>query len=109
MAKQLEIKHDGNTYVLEFTRRTVAEMERKGFIVSEIETKPMTALPALFAGAFLANHRFVKQNVIDAVFETIKNRMELINKLAEMYNEPLMTLLNDPEESEGNASWTTNW
>ena len=61
MSKTLNINYEGKSYTLEFTRRTVAEMERKGFVSSEITTKPMTALSALFAGAFLAHHRGVTQ------------------------------------------------
>ena len=34
---------------------------------------------------------------------------ELIGKLAEMYNEPIMALVEEPEESEGNTNWTTDW
>ena len=41
MAKQLTLTHQGKEYVLEFTRRTVKEMERRGFIASSIETTPM--------------------------------------------------------------------
>ena len=59
MAKQLKMEFEGNEYTLEYNRRTVAEMEKKGFVASEITEKPMSTLPALFAGAFLANHRFV--------------------------------------------------
>ena len=69
----------------------------------------MTTLPALFAGAFLANHRFVKQEVIDAIYAKMTNKQELIGKLAEMYNEPIMTLIDEPEEAEGNLDWTASW
>jgi hypothetical protein len=109
MAKQLTFKYDDKEYVLEFTRKTVTEMERKGFVASEVEKKPMTVLPQLFAGAFLANHRFVKQDVIDAIFAKMTNKEDLIGKLAEMYNEPLMTLVEDPAESEGNVNWVASW
>ena len=67
MAKQLTFTYDGKDYTLEFTRRTVAEMEKKGFIASDITDKPMTTLPALFAGAFLAHHRFVKEDIINDI------------------------------------------
>ena len=95
MSKQLTFTFEDKEYTLEYTRRTVAEMEKKGFIASEITEKPMSTLPALFAGAFLAHHRFVKE--------------ELIGKLAEMYNEPIMTLVEEPEESKGNLNWTATW
>lgn len=109
MAKQLIFTYDGKEYKLEFTRRTVAEMERRGFLASSIVDKPMSNLPDLFAGAFLANHRYVKRDVIDDIFNNITNKQELVGKLAEMYNEPLETLLEDPEESEKNVNWTATF
>ena len=109
MAKQLNVTYQGREYILEYTRKSVETMEKNGFRASEISDKPMTTLPALFAGAFLANHKYVKQDVIDAIFSTMSNKGELIGKLAEMYNEPIMSLIDEPEESEGNAVWTANW
>ncbi|MDY3779310.1 MAG: DUF5055 domain-containing protein [Candidatus Limousia pullorum] len=109
MSKTLNINYEGKSYTLEFTRRTVAEMERKGFVSSEITTKPMTTLPALFAGAFLAHHRGVTQDTTDKIYAKLTNKEDLIGKLAEMYNEPIMTLMEEPEESEGNLTWTASW
>ncbi len=109
MAKQLKFTYNDKQYTLEFTRRTVQEMEKKGFIAAEVETKPMSTLPALFEGAFLAHHRFEKKEVIDAIFSNMTKKDELIGKLAEMYNEPIMALVEEPEESEGNVSWTASW
>ena len=109
MAKQLHFTYDGKDYTLEFTRRTVAEMEKKGFIASDITEKPMTTLPALFAGTFLAHHRFVKSDIIDNIYSKLTKKEDLIGKLAEMYNEPILTLVEEPEESEGNLDWTATW
>ena len=109
MSKQLRFTYQGTEYVLEYTRRSVEMMEKKGFVASEIETKPVTVLPALFAGAFLANHRYVKQEVIDEIYSKMTNKQELIGKLAEMYNEPIMALVDEPQESEGNLDWTASW
>ncbi len=109
MAKQLTFTYEDRDYTLEFTRRTVAEMERKGFIASDITEKPMTTLPALFAGAFLAHHRFVKQDVINDIYSKLTHKEELIGKLAEMYNEPILSLVEEPEKDEGNLDWTATW
>ena len=109
MAKQLNFEFEGKEYTLEFTRRTVTEMERKGFVVQDVERKPMTTLPTLFAGAFLAHHRGVRQDIIDKIFAHMTNKEELIGKLAEMYNEPILILVDEPEESEGNLKWTATW
>lgn len=109
MAKQLIFEFDGKEYTLEYTRRTVAEMEKKGFIASDITEKPMTTLPALFAGAFLAHHRFVKEDVINNIYMKLTKKEDLIGKLAEMYNEPIMALVEEPEEDMGNVNWTATW
>ena len=109
MAKQLRFTYQDKEYVLEFTRRSVEIMERKGFVASDIETKPVTVLPALFAGAFLAHHKYEKPEVIEAIYSKLTNKQELIGKLAEMYNEPIKALVDEPEESEGNLDWTASW
>lgn len=109
MAKQLKFTYENKDYTLEFTRRTVTEMEKKGFIAADVETKPMSTLPMLFEGAFLAHHRFEKKSVIDNIFAKLTNKEELIGKLAEMYNEPIMALVEEPEEPEGNLNWTASF
>lgn len=109
MAKQLNFTYEDKEYTLEFTRRTVAEMEKKGFIASDITDKPMTTLPALFAGAFLAHHRFVKEDVINKIYSKLTKKEDLISKLAEMYNEPILALVEEPENTEGNLDWTATW
>lgn len=110
MAKQLIFTYEDKEYTLEFTRRTVAEMEKKGFIASEITDKPMSTLPALFAGAFLAHHRFVKEDVINNIYSKLTKKEDLIGALAEMYNEPIMALVEEPAEGDkGNVNWTATW
>jgi len=109
MAKQIRITYDGVDYTLEFTRKSIEIMERNGFVISEVFEKPMTLLPTLFAGAFLAHHRFVKRDVIDKIYDSLPNKQDLISKLAEMYNEPIVALLDEPEDEEGNAKWEANW
>jgi hypothetical protein len=109
MAKQLNFTFKNTDYTLEFTRRTVMEMEKKGFVAADVEAKPMSTLPALFEGAFLAHHRFVKKDVIDDIYNHMTNKEDLIGKLAEMYSEPILALVEEPEDNEGNVSWTASW
>ena len=109
MSKQLSFNFEGKDYCLEFTRRTVEIMERNGFVASDVRDKPMSTLPALFAGAFLAHHRFTNHDLIDRIYEKMTNKQELIGKLAEMYNEPINALIDEPEENEGNVNWTASW
>lgn len=109
MSKQLRFTYKGEDFTLEFTRRTVQEMEEKGFRAAEIKDKPATVLPALFEGAFLAHHRFAKKAMIEEIYSKMPNKQDLIGKLAEMYNEPIAALIEEPEESEGNVAWTASW
>ena len=109
MSKQISFEYKGTNYTLEYNRKTVQAMERDGFVVQEIESKPMTALPMLFAGAFKMHHKFIKRDLIDEIYSVMPNKDDLIQKLAEMYNEPLLALLNEPEESEKKVEWKATW
>ena len=107
MAKQLTFEYDGRDYTLEFTRNTIRTMEQRGFVADDIDKKPMTMLPDLFAGAFLAHHRNTDRRVIDKIFELQSDKMGLLDDLAEMFAEPFNTLLADPKE--GEIKRTKNW
>ena len=109
MAKQLTFSYKGKDYTLEYTRRTVRQMEDSGFIAGDVGDKPMQIL-RLFSGAFLAHHRSVKPDVIEDIYEHLPHKEQLIEKLVEMYNEPIAALLEEPEEGdEGNVIWTASW
>lgn len=111
MAKTLNFENKGKEYTLEFTRETIKQMEREGFVAEDMVSKPMTTLPKLFAGAFKAHHKFdTKQKVIDEMFERFTNKGALLEKLAEMYHEPFETLMDDENIDEGNAiAWEANF
>lgn len=109
MAKTITFNFEGTEYTLEFTRASVATLEKQGFNINDISDKPLTTLPALFAGAFIAHHRFVKRDVIDRIFSKMTNKKDLVMRLAEMYNETIESLVDEPEESEGNLEWGASW
>ncbi len=106
MSKSINIStKDGQKYKLEFTRKTVKQMTENGFRLEDVKDKPIIAIPELFAGAFLANHRYLKESIIDDMYKGITNKDELIITLIEMYREPIEALMNEPEEGEGNVGW----
>ncbi len=111
MGKQLNFEYKGKEYTLEFTRESIKQLEREGFVASDIATKPMNTLPQLFAGAFKAHHKWdVKQKQIDEMFNLFTNKNALIEKLAEMYHEPFETLMDDENIDGGNAiAWEANF
>lgn len=108
MSKQIAFEYDGKEYTLEYTRNTVRQMERRGFVADDIASKPMTVLPDLFAGAFLANHSQIKRAKIDEIYACMGDKQKLIGALTDMYNATIETLLDEPEEGK-NVSWTPNW
>lgn len=108
MAKKIKFEFEGTQYTLEYTRRTVREMESEGFNTSEVDSKPMTMIPMLIEGAFKKNHRFVKADVIDRIYQSIPRKEEFIRQLVELYNAPLNSLIEEPEEGSGNVEWETS-
>lgn len=107
MAKQITFSYNGKDYTLEFTRASVRQMESTGFVADDLEHKPMIVLPALFAGAFIAHHKFEKRNVIDEIYEKMTDKQLLIDKLGEMYTETVHTLFEEPCDDEGKVRWTS--
>ncbi len=105
MAKQILFTHNGTDYTLEFTRASIQKLEARGFDISEVKKKPMTYLPLIFAGAFVAHHPFVKKEVVDDIFNQMKDKETLFDKLATMYNDPMEAMM----ESEGNLEWKATW
>lgn len=102
---KITFSYNEKEYCLEYTKRSVKAMEDKGFVPAKILEAPMTYLPELFAGAFLANHRFVDKKIIDELYEKMCGKKELVNALIEMYNEPISALTEDADEGNGIA-WT---
>lgn len=109
MAKTLSFDFEGEHYTLEYTRRTVKEMEDEGFTISAIRNKPLTMFPMLFRGAFKCHHKRVKKETVDLIYKRFTNKEELVEKLVEMYNEALDSLFEEPEENEKNVRWKTNF
>jgi len=109
VSKSITFEYQNVSYTLEFTRKSIETMERQGFVAADIAEKPMLTLPTLFAGAFLAHHRYLKRETIDQIFYKLSNKQELIGKLAEMYNEPILALMDEPEDNEGNVKWGASW
>jgi hypothetical protein len=110
MATTVSFTYDGKDYCLEYTRKTVKQMEDRGFIASRIVEAPMSVLPELWAGAFLANHKYTDRKVIDEIYDKMKDRKALLATLSTMYNEPIEALMSDSKEvDEGNAiAWVAN-
>ena len=100
---KIVLTHENKEYELEFNRQSVKMMESQGFVLDELTSKPMTMIPLLFNGAFIKNHRGIKRNLMDEIFEEIGDKTALMEALMEMYAETLSTLTEG--SGEGNATW----
>lgn len=103
MKKQIKFEYEGKEYTLEFTRESIKQMEREGFVLDDVVRKPMLTLPVFFAGAFKAHHKYdAKQKKIEEMFAKFTNKEALFSKLLEMYQHPMETLIDD-DVDEGNV------
>ena len=113
MATQITLTYKNEKYVLEYSRLTASAIEKQGFNLDEITTKPNIMIPLLVHGAFLRHHRELKQKFIDEIYENLVNKTGkegeegFISVLAEMYAETVSTLTEETDIDEGNAAtWT---
>ena len=104
-ANMIEFEYNDKHYCLEYTPDSIKQMEASGFNINEIGDKPATRIEQLWAGAFLANHRKVSSTVIKELYDKMKDKEKLLQKLTEMYNATLTYLMPD-EDDEGNVEWT---
>ena len=110
MAKTIKITHNDKEYILEYNRDSCQRMESNGFVLDDIDKKPATMIPLLFSGAFLKNHRFVKAEIINEIFESLGDREKLIQKLGEMYAENLLVFFEDEDGKKGkNSKWEADF
>ena len=113
MATQITLTYKNEKYILEYSRLTASAIEKQGFNLDEITTKPNIMIPLLVHGAFLRHHRELKQKFIDEIYENLVNKTGkegeegFISVLAEMYAETVSTLTDETDIDEGNAAtWT---
>jgi hypothetical protein len=107
----IKLNFEGKSYTLEYTRKSVEIMSRQGFKLNDIADAPILAIPMLFQGAFIENHKNLRKSDTDRIFEAQNHKGELINALCEMYRAPLEALLEDYDEgaedgNEKNVTWT---
>ena len=109
LMKSITLNYGGKKYTLEFNRDAIRQMEGDGFVITDIETKPVSTIPELFAGAFIAHHATTARETIDEMFSKTPHKGELLKKLGEMYAEQLESLMDEPEADEGNLEWGASW
>lgn len=104
-SKEINFEYDGRAYTLTFTRASITKLENRGFNYNDFESKPVTMLPRLFYGAFIAKHPYVKQELTDKIFGEMPNKEKLLEKLTSMYSDAVNSLMDEPEDDAKNVSW----
>lgn len=105
MNTKITVNYEGKDYVLEYTRDSIEMMEKRGFVVSELSTRPMMMLPIAFQGLFYKNHKNVKTIVIDSIYDKLKDKEKLLETIGNMLSETYDTLFEENENDEGNLDW----
>lgn len=105
MNTKINLTYKGETYTLEYDRMSVKLLEEHGFKLEEFLDKPMSNVELAFTGAFIKNHKKVKQTTVDEIYKELKGKKELIAQLQKMISECYDSLFDEPEDDEGNVTW----
>lgn len=105
MNTKITVNYEGKDYILEYDRDSIEMMEKRGFVVSELSTRPMMMLPIAFQGLFYKNHKNVKNIVIDNIYDKLKDKEKLLETIGTMLSETYDTLFEENEDDEGNLDW----
>lgn len=114
MATQITVTYKNREYNLEYSRSVVKQMEQQGFVLEQISERPVNMIPLLVYGAFIKNHKGIKRNLVDEIYEHITDKIGdgengFIQALLEMYSETVNTLMDNNSVDEGNAAtWKVN-
>lgn len=107
MNKKIEFNYGGVDYTLEYNRDAIKFMEKQGLDITQIESKPLTMVSILWQGAFYKNHRREKAEIVEQIYDSIKNKTELNAALSEMFLETYSILIGDSDETDDskNIEW----
>lgn len=105
MNTKINFTYNGVDYTLEYNRMSVKAIENSGFSLEEFSKRPMSNIEVAFAGAFIKNHRKTPQTTIDEIYAQCKDKDNLINVITKMITECYESLMDEPDENEGNIQW----
>lgn len=111
MAKTINIAYKGKDYTLEFNRNSVKALERSGFNIAEIASKPVSTIETLFHGALKMHHPAINREKAMDIYDTLNHKDELVSKVVELYGSVVEELTGAAEEAEveGNANWDASF
>lgn len=105
MNTKIKFTYKDVPYTLEYDRDSIRVMEQHGFVLEEFAKKPMSSLDTAFKGLFIKNHRRTNEKLIDEIYDNLKNKEVLVEKILVMIDETYNTLFDDEDAKEGNIEW----
>ena len=105
MSKRIEFKYQGEDYCLEYNRMAIKMIEQQGFDYDEFMKKPMTMGDLAFQGAFIKNHKNIKVQKINEIYDCLNDKSKLITTLLEMIQETYEDLYSDNKDESKNTEW----
>lgn len=109
------ITYEDKEYTLDYSRDTIRQMEKAGFVLDQLFEKPATMIPLLFQGAFLMHHKKLvqdKPNYINEIFnhltqededgdkdaDTEETEKYIVTPLVEAYRKSMETIVTGGEK-----------
>jgi len=88
---------DGQEYVIEFSRETVAQAEKAGFSLDDVEEKMMLRIPQLMYWGLKMHHPTIsKEKAEKILFDDLGGvSSEIIERLVKLYAAGYNTLVNE--------------
>ena len=121
MSKNIIIELNDKKYKLGFNRTTVVATIKSGFDpdflmkAGQMDEEGNFSITAnilmldeiykLFRGAFIMFHPKIKDAEVNAVWDEIPDKMEILKPLFDAFSEPLNVLSDQNEEKQGKAVW----
>ena len=108
MGKSITFEYEEKKYTLEFNRKSVERLERSGFVLDEISSKPLVMIPMLFHGAFYMHHKGHYAGVYKQDTGRHKRCKGSCRRSGRYVLEPVLSLIDDEVDEAKNVSWAVN-
>lgn len=107
----VKFNYEGKDYELGFNRKTAVALQRQGFDPDKIDAQSLIMIPMLVRASFKMNHRSVRDEKIDEIYEKLDRKSDLTKELLRDYWLTCTTLFNDSENEsdESENSDFTDW
>lgn len=99
----IEDKESSKEYILEFDRASVLEADKRG--LTPKADAELASTVNLFRGALIKHQPNMTEDEAFTLFGKIPNKAKLLSKLAEMWKEPVESLMKSSSEKSGNVNW----